>query len=115
MDYTKLAELSSKVLSDFGVPMEFTPATLTRDPATGSEVNQKVGPVVVNGVTTEYSFQEVQTGLALRSDRRVFTEPSDNLQVGYVTLIDGVKYRVISINKIKPADVTILLDIQCRM
>ena len=112
LDYTALAETAVKLITDFGRDLNFTSVVEgAYSPATGAKSTVET-PYTKKVAVTNYSSSEFND-IILQGDLKLVSESYAYAQDDKVT-IDAKSYRIININRIKPAATEVAVILQVR-
>lgn len=115
-DYQSMADLALELLTEFG--RELTQRTFTEgeyDPSTGTTNTTTADSTRIGA---KFDFKEGQTterGTLIQSgDFQLLLEPTANVSLQDVFVIDSVQYSIVSIGEVNPAGTRVLYDIHIR-
>jgi len=115
-DYTKTREKANSLIVKFGMPLIVRRAqTDSTTPWNPEELSHTDYPGY--GVVTEFNRREVDGTLVQTGDKKVLLSAED-LQIAPETsdlvVVDGVEYKIVTINPLSPAGTVVLYELQIR-
>jgi len=109
-DYTRLSATSVRLINKFGKSILKRTITNSGTEWAPSQTNVDTS---IDGVVTDYKFNEIDGTLILATDKKLLTT---SLVTIADKIVDGaISYSVISVSVVEPASTTLLYKIQLRV
>ena len=111
--YLRARSTTLKLLNKYGIEFAVKRKDGISVDGSGKEHITKGGEFNAIGVRQDYKPEEIN-GLIQAGDIRIVFAPDKVIQIGDLVDIDGMNYRVIQPNPVKPADVVLCYKAQLR-
>lgn len=115
--YANLATTAIRLLTKYGQSTSFTRTDgETHNPVTGAISGGSTTIITGNGVVFPYDKKEIDGTNILRTDMRVFFEPSSTSPaVDDKCTVNSVAYRVVMVQPLNPGGTAVLYTVQLRI
>ena len=115
--YAGLADTAARLLADKGQIISFSRQTGgTFDPVLGAESGASATAFTGNGAAFNYMNAEIDGTVVRRGDVRLIVESTDTVpEQGDTCTVDSAVYRVMMVEPIAPAGITVINKVQLRV
>jgi len=111
--YARMQKRVKNLLEKYGIEFAVKRKDVISVDDSGKEHITKGSEFNTAGVRQDYKPEEIN-GLIQAGDVRIVFAPDKVIQIGDLVDIDGVSYRVIQPNPVKPADIVLCYKAQLR-
>jgi secreted protein with Ig-like and vWFA domain len=115
-DYADTAALATEALTEFGAPITRRANTVgAYSPSTGAATSTTADTTRVGALFDYGSGQTLVRGQLVQvSDKRLLVDPTAEVAMTDVFVVNGMTYTVVSIGEINPAGTRVLYDLHVR-
>lgn len=118
VDYVSLANTANRLIDENGRTISIlTRSDTLPDSAKPWEPSALQNPVSAKGVFLDYTKSEIATGIVEQSDQRLLVAAKNltgDINTAQQVIDNSQTWEVINVREIKPADIIIYYEIQCR-